>query len=68
MTVPVEFAATSIGSVKKLNEANPFFNQPTGEDAVLGKRGFGRVLSIIGTVHFQKVFRLGGEVADFWDR
>ena len=38
VTVPVEAAARSVGSVKELDETYTVLDQATGQDAVTGKR------------------------------
>jgi hypothetical protein len=44
MPIPIERPRAGVGSVEKLHEPDPFFNQPPGQNAVPGEAGFDGIL------------------------
>ena len=67
VAIPVEFAATGVGAIEELNEADSVLDQASSEDTVARKANLERVFGVIRAVHFEDVGGLGREVADFWD-
>ena len=67
MTVPIQAAGSSIGSIEELHEAYTFLDQATGENAVLGIVSLDLVLGVICAIHVEDVLRFGGKIADLRD-
>ena len=64
VTIPVEFTAAGISPVEELYKPHAPFDEPASQDAVAGKSGLDGIAGVIGSVGFQDVGRLGGQIAN----